>query len=559
MAFIGKSTIAEADPNIRTPLDETTIEAVGGEAEIWVYPTGEDPWTEEDGLEESQDRINVQWAVYNVADGGTVVMKAAKKDTGEFTPFKFPNEIQDMTFRVYITKDLTLTGEILADRTFEGYHLDLDGTPMMTAIEGGRAVFGINFILYLLDKNNRGQNEQYLRAQNVTIKNLVSKSAEIHFLGTYEMIHTYWIEDEEGNALDLGIDGINEGKDQTILVDNLKIVDLTYSPRHYALIPIFSHHHGNFTVRNCMTREKVFPIDEDGNPLYPWLHMGIVVGGGDVSAELVNNDVRLASSYSGSLGIQVTVDRRNDAVLRHVLIKNNSIVADVAIAALNNIADVKITDNPGPGGKVIARKIGIMACDPIPDPEYPDPLPIPPRVTVKGNTVRMDSTDKVDPGDEVEKPFYPFTAGFAGIDLSAVQTLNEDIAMTFILTSLSNSLVSNNVFKGAADYAIYMGGTPDVTMWNYVIEDFVLIPGTENTGHDNLFLNNSTCMLEVPSPPDGATYYFGFGTYKNKVRGLTGVSSTYVEDFGTNNDINMILPTGLADKDWSPDFRHGHK
>lgn len=122
--------------------DLTNIVGEKDDQLITVYPTGTAPV----GLD-SADRVNIQWAVDNVIEGGTVVLKQYKKGTSTLTSFKLPFFTpadfplpfipmdNETTLRIHVLRDVNIQGEY-TQREDKGM-----GVKEGTTVEGGHAVF----------------------------------------------------------------------------------------------------------------------------------------------------------------------------------------------------------------------------------------------------------------------------------------------------------------------------------------------------------------------------------------------------------------------------------
>lgn len=112
------------DPANITQADGTTA-AVGGENEVWVFPTNSTP----------TDLWNIQWAVDNVASGGRVLLKQYARGTSVLTVFRF-----DASSHVNFTQDLTIEGEITS-REDTGI-----GVQKGTTVYGGQQTFNVGSV-----------------------------------------------------------------------------------------------------------------------------------------------------------------------------------------------------------------------------------------------------------------------------------------------------------------------------------------------------------------------------------------------------------------------------
>ena len=89
--------------NVLDPI--TSAPAVGEELELWVYPTA-DP---------TQDKLNVQWAVDNIASGGKVVLKAQDVN-GKPRSLNFGTDMVIGEFNVVISRSCIIEGEVLKEK-----------------------------------------------------------------------------------------------------------------------------------------------------------------------------------------------------------------------------------------------------------------------------------------------------------------------------------------------------------------------------------------------------------------------------------------------------------
>ena len=275
------------NPNIVDP--RAGAPAVGGEADLWVYTTG-DP---------TQDKPNVQWAVDNVAVGGTVLLKAQDVN-GSLRSFDFGTDIVIGSFNVNISRSCTVEGEVLKEK-----HQDPDdplyGQPMMATIENGAAVFGI-----------WGAWDSYASRLEVRVRNLISRDSALHVIGIYDFAD--------------------------VEIDNVQIIDLAASPDYWARIALYAHSHGKLAVKNSMVRMKPAPF-------VVALEAGIAYKGLDffpsrIGAELdfAGNDV--VTQYGAGIFVEdnALADEPKDVSIGH-----NQVAGPVGISAarLQGVSELK--------------------------------------------------------------------------------------------------------------------------------------------------------------------------------------------------------------------------
>jgi hypothetical protein len=265
------------NPHIVNP--RTGDPAVGGEADLWVYPIG-DP---------AQDKPNVQWAVDRVAVGGTVLLKAHDID-GNPRSFDFGTEVVVGSFNVEISHSCTVEGEILKE-THQEPEDPLYGQPIMTTIENGAAVFAV-----------WGAWDSYANRVDVRIRNLISRDAAIHVIGTFDFAD--------------------------VEIENVQIVDLAASPDYGARIALFAHSHGKYTVKNSMVRMKPAPFDVplEAGIAYKGLNLAPFMIGAEL--EFVGNDV--ATQHGAGILVEdnALADEPKD-----ITISRNKVAGPVGISA----------------------------------------------------------------------------------------------------------------------------------------------------------------------------------------------------------------------------------
>jgi len=281
LTAIPGGAVAFADggnPNVVDP--RTGGPAVGGEADLWVYPAG-DP---------TQDKPNVQWAVDNVAVGGTVRLKAQDVD-GNPRSFDFGTEMVIGTFNVEIIRSCTVEGEVLR-RKYQEPDDPLYGQRVMTTIQNGAAVFGVF-----------GAWDSYADRVEVVVKNLISRDAAVHVIGTYGFAD--------------------------VEIDNVQIIDLAALADYPARIAFFAHSHGNYTLKHCTVGMKPAPFDVE-------LEAGIAYKGFDsppamigADLEFVHNDI--ATQYGAGIHIEdnALADEPKDIQIGH-----NKVVGPAGIIAM---------------------------------------------------------------------------------------------------------------------------------------------------------------------------------------------------------------------------------
>ncbi|MCI0503236.1 right-handed parallel beta-helix repeat-containing protein [Candidatus Micrarchaeota archaeon] len=295
------------NPDPANIIDPSTGQgAIGGESEIWIYPTGNDSILAEknpiaNNAAMTTDSRNIQWAVNNIQENGTILLKNSS------TQFHFPKLFQYGFAQVIVWRSCTVSGE--TDQYNTGNRLP-DGTPQfpngmpLTIIRNGGMLLDLRTLL----SNNP--------PISVTVKNLHFDGAQTHVLRTHY--------------------------NGDFVIDNCKVtnllLDYTSGLNIPNLVSIFSVQYtnpassfiGSFTVKNCDINQP--------NPAKPGtIDMGIMYnsqspGNRAANVAILNNTINV----KGVAIINAYNYKTNTNVTPQTIIRNNHIIIDGANSQSTN-------------------------------------------------------------------------------------------------------------------------------------------------------------------------------------------------------------------------------